>query len=130
MTFNDNSLAAECKYCGEIVYFKAETDTIPAYDQFSQNQPCHQYNIPLPIQSYGDKSKSTAAILCILLGGFGIHQFYLGNNTKGIIYLVVFIIGCMTCTLFWVTSIAALVDFVLILSMSTEDFNRKYNINN
>jgi len=34
-----------------------------------------------------DKKKSTALILCILGGLFGLHQFYVGCIGKGILYL-------------------------------------------
>ena len=33
-----------------------------------------------------DKKKSTAMILCICGGFFGLHQFYVGNIGKGILY--------------------------------------------
>ena len=34
-----------------------------------------------------DKSKTTALILCILLGGVGAHHFYVGRAGMGILYL-------------------------------------------
>ena len=34
-----------------------------------------------------DKKKGTALILCIFLGIFGIHQFYVGRIGMGILYL-------------------------------------------
>lgn len=37
-----------------------------------------------------DKSKGTALILCILLGVFGVHYFYVGRIGKGILYLCTF----------------------------------------
>lgn len=33
------------------------------------------------------KSKKTALILCICVGYLGIHQFYVGNIGKGILYM-------------------------------------------
>lgn len=43
-----------------------------------------------------DKKKGTALILCIFLGIFGAHYFYVGRFGKGILYLFtggLFIIG-------------------------------------
>ena len=43
-----------------------------------------------------DKSKTTALWCCVLGGIFGIHQFYVGNIGKGILYLFtggLFIVG-------------------------------------
>ncbi len=36
----------------------------------------------------GGKSQIVALILCIFLGGFGIHRFYLGYTGAGILYLL------------------------------------------
>ncbi len=36
------------------------------------------------------KSKLVASLLAIFLGSFGIHKFYLGDNTKGVVYLIFF----------------------------------------
>jgi TM2 domain-containing membrane protein YozV len=65
------------------------------------------------------KSKTTAAILSVFLGGIGIHQFYLNNNKKGLLYLIF----CWTS----VPAILALIDFIKLLTMSDNDFNNIYN---
>ena len=42
------------------------------------------------------KSKMAAGLLGIFLGAWGIHNFYLGNTTRGIIQIVVTLVtgGC------------------------------------
>ena len=57
----------------------------------------------------GGKSKGVALLLAFFLGGIGIHNFYLGENKKGItrILLSVFLYGA--------GSILALIDFVRML---------------
>ena len=35
------------------------------------------------------KNKTTAGLLALFLGGCGAHHFYLGNNKKGLTYLLV-----------------------------------------
>ena len=42
------------------------------------------------------KSKFTAENLCLLLGGLGLHEFYLGDTKKGIYYIIAFIICAIT----------------------------------
>ena len=37
-----------------------------------------------------DKSKKTALLLCIFLGEFGAHQYYVGKIGKGILYTCTF----------------------------------------
>ncbi len=55
------------------------------------------------------KSKWVAVLLCFFLGGFGIHDFYLGYNKYGIIKIV------LTCCTGVGGSIWALVDFIRLL---------------
>lgn len=46
------------------------------------------------IGTSGAKSKMAAGLLGIFLGGFGIHNFYLGYTTRGIIQLVLTVCSC------------------------------------
>jgi len=41
-----------------------------------------------PAAAAGGKSQVTALILCILVGGIGIHRFYLGYTWQGIVQLL------------------------------------------
>lgn len=67
------------------------------------------------------KEKTVAGILGILLGGFGVHHFYLGSMTSGVIVLVVTIITC------GIGGLIGLVEGILLLIMSDEEFNQRYN---
>jgi len=64
------------------------------------------------------KNRTTAGILAILLGGLGVHRFYLGQIGLGILYLVF----CWT----FIPSIIALVDGIIFLTKSDDEFNLKY----
>lgn len=65
------------------------------------------------------KSKVAAGVLAILLGGFGIHKFYLGKWIQGIIYLI----------FFWtyVPAIIGLIEGIIYLLSNEENFARKYD---
>ncbi len=67
------------------------------------------------------KSKTTAAILALFLGGIGIHRFYLGQAGLGIIYLLF----CWT----FIPALIAFIDFIVFLIMDENAFNSKYNKN-
>ncbi|QYK53233.1 MAG: NINE protein [Fimbriimonadaceae bacterium] len=71
------------------------------------------------------KQKIVAALLAFFLGGLGVHKFYLGKNTLGIIMLVTSIgLGILTCGIASiVVSIWAFVDFILILCDKETDVN-------
>lgn len=56
-------------------------------------------NLPLlkaqPAASSG-KNQIVALLLCFFLGMLGVHSFYLGNKTKGLIQLGMFLVGWLT----------------------------------
>ncbi len=74
----------------------------------------------------GEKSKILAAIFAFLLGGFGIHKFYLGDQKWGIIYIVLTITGFLLLVPLIVVGIMSLVDGIKLLMMSEEEFQAKY----
>ncbi|TBL77334.1 TM2 domain-containing protein [Paenibacillus thalictri] len=64
------------------------------------------------------KSRVTAGVLAILLGGFGIHKFYLGKIGIGIVYLLF----CWT----GIPSIIGLIEGILYLTKTDSEFQQKY----
>ena len=65
------------------------------------------------------KSRIVAALLAFFLGGLGIHKFYLGQTGWGVVYLLF----CWTL----IPGIAAFIEFIMLLVMSDDTFNAKYN---
>jgi TM2 domain-containing membrane protein YozV len=59
------------------------------------------------------KQKLVAALLAFFLGGLGVHRFYLGYTTIGILQILT-LGGC---------GLWALIDFILILTGSLKDSN-------
>ena len=54
-------------------------------------------NCGISLQTFGatsEKSKMAAGLLGIFLGAWGIHNFYLGNTTRGIIQILVTLVTC------------------------------------
>ena len=64
------------------------------------------------------KNKWVAFVLCWFLGWAGGHHFYLGSTTAGIICLLT----CGGC------GIIQIVEWIMLLMMSEDDFNKKYNL--
>ncbi|HJN12007.1 MAG TPA: TM2 domain-containing protein [Pirellulaceae bacterium] len=67
------------------------------------------------------KNKMVAALLAFFLGVLGVHHFYLGSVTTGLVTLAIVICTC------GVGGILPFVEFILLLVMSDEDFDAKYN---
>lgn len=60
------------------------------------------------------KNKVVAGLLGIFLGGFGVHNFYLGYTGKAVAQLLITVLSC--CMLSFVSSIWGFIEGILILS--------------
>lgn len=69
-------------------------------------------------------SKIAAGLLAIFLGAFGIHKFYLGYNTQGLILLLVTILTCFLGS--FITGIIGIIEGIIYLTKTDEEFDREY----
>lgn len=80
-----------------------------------------------PLNLSGDKNRIVAALLALVLGGIGIHKFYLGKTTAGVLMLLGGTIG-------WITFgfvpalvyLIAFIEFIIYLLKTDGDFHRDY----
>ena len=64
------------------------------YPNYPNNgQPPFQQGIQPP-EGYIQKSRIAAGLLAMLLGAYGVHSFYLGNTSRGILQLLVSALTC------------------------------------
>lgn len=75
-------------------------------------------------KSNEESKRVLAGILAILLGPFGVHKFILGYTTQGIIILALSVLTCGT-----VTSIIGLIEGIIYLTKSDEEFKYTYQVN-
>ena len=80
-----------------------------------QTSPSHATVAPVITDP---KSRSTAVLLAILLGGLGLHKFYLNSPGWGVIYLLL----CWT----FIPAIIGFLEGITYLSMSDQVFQEKY----
>ncbi len=66
------------------------------------------------------KSKVAAGVLGILLGGWGIHKFYLGYTKEGVLQIVITIVTC------GIGGLMGLIEGIIYLTKSDEEFSRIY----
>lgn len=122
-----------CPQCGKIVVSDKATGDVRCgacgcqfNAQFAQQaQPQQNYG---PYQQQrgvfdngpSGKSRGLAGLFAILLGTLGIHYFYVGKTTAGIVCLI---LGICSCGLI---NILTLIQGILMLTMTEEEFERRY----
>lgn len=126
--------ASECKFCGEklVVQQTAQQMQQPqtVYVQQPQPQIVIQQVSPQPVQqpvyttginpAWPIKNKIAAGILAILLGGIGVHHFYMGKIGFGILYLLF----CWT----GIPAILGLIEGIMYLCSNDENFQLKHHV--
>ena len=130
--------ATECEYCGEKLSVRQAAQQLqsqqpqPIYVQqpqtvyVQQQQPVNYQGMQPPVYASEAnagcpvKSKVTAGVLALLLGGFGVHKFYLGKIGMGILYLVF----CWT----YIPALVSFVEGIIYLCSSDENFSRKNHV--
>ena len=65
-----------------------------------------------------EKSRIAAGVLAILLGGIGVHKFYMGKIGMGILYLLF----CWT----GIPALIGLIEGIIYLTKSDDDFESTY----
>lgn len=97
----------------------------PGQQQYYQPQYAYQPAGPGVFDNGpSGKSRGVAGLLAILLGAFGIHYFYLGKTGAGLITLALGLVSC------GIWGILMLIQGVLMLTMTQEEFERKYVYSN
>lgn len=125
--------ASECKFCGEKLAVKQAAQEMqqsqPVYVQQPQQQPQQQVIIQQAAQpvymtginpSWPVKNKVVAGLLAILLGGIGVHKFYLGKIGMGILYL------CFCWT--GIPALLGLIEGIVYLCSNDENFQLKHHV--
>lgn len=67
-----------------------------------------------------ENRKIVTGILAIILGGLGIHYFYIGKTTAGLIAILLSFCSC------GIWPVITLIQGILILLMSDDEFKEKY----
>ena len=101
---NDN--ASYCPKCGS----KQESINVNVSNDLKKFASSDGENV-------SDRSRIVCAVLAFFLGGIGIHRFYMGKNTSGVLMLLF----CWT----GISLIIALIDFIIILCGNAKDAEGK-----
>ena len=121
-----NPGATECKYCGEKLAVQQPQQPQTVYVQQPQPQVVVQQEVPQQVYMTGInpawpvKSKVTAGILALFLGGLGAHKFYMGKIGMGILYLLF----CWT----FIPGFIACIEGIIYLCSDDESFQLKHHV--
>lgn len=99
-----------CRGCGKPIHTSAVS--CPHCGAMQHVPSAYTDNITPPA-----KSKVTAGVLALLLGGLGIHKFYTGAWGWGVVYIAL----CWT----YIPALVALVEGIRYLTLSEADFQQK-----
>jgi len=102
-----------CKDCGAVINARAEI-----CPKCGVRQAAAPSTVSLGPVTPSGRSRIAAALFAILLGGIGVHKFYLGKIGMGILYLVF----CWT----FIPAIVGFIEGIIYLTMSDEAFAAKY----
>ena len=118
----------KCPYCGaeNDVTYSEQVPPQMNQQQYGYQQQQNPYQQPQRSGNIFDegpsgKSRGLAGLLAILLGTLGVHYFYLGKTTGGIVFLLVSIFSCGV-----VTEIASLIQGIMMFTETQEEFERKW----
>lgn len=119
-----DSMAKACKFCGLEVAIQPsyQATPVPPPQYAPQYIPQYAAAAAVPqvfaLSDHTNKSKTTAGILGILLGGIGAHKFYLRKPGMGILYLLF----CWT----YVPAFVGLIEGITYLTSNEENFYKKH----
>ena len=107
-----------CKFCGAEI----DDDCVVCPACGKQVAPLKTENENLFGKTINGRNRLIAALLALFLGGIGIHHFYLGNTTYGIISIIFCWSG--------IPYIIGIVQGIMMLLETDEEFAKRINVAN
>lgn len=120
----EQASSVRCPYCGatiEVQPIQHQPTQQPPYGQpqYAYGQPTGT-DIGVFDSGPSGKSRGVAGLLAILLGGLGVHYFYCGKAGGGLLCILLTICTC------GVWSILTLIQGIMMMTMRSDEFERKY----
>lgn len=116
----------KCPYCGAETNVSYSEQEGPNYqEQWRQygNQASAVMDDVFGAGPSG-KSRGVAGLLAILMGWCGLHYFYIGKTSAGVLFLLIAILSCGV--LATVTTILSIIQGVLFFTSTQQEFEQKW----
>lgn len=119
--------AFKCAFCGTVF----QVSPTPAPTENTHEEKPIVVNVQMPQENYQSvpqniKSKTTAGLLALFLGGLGLQWFYLGKTARGLIYLLLGLFFCWTVAVPVIIAFICIIEAIKFFSMNQQEFNDKY----
>jgi TM2 domain-containing membrane protein YozV len=101
-----------CHACGRSIDARAEICPLCGVRQPMAYAPALGANSP------SGRNRVAAALFALLLGGLGVHKFYLGKVGQGVLYLIF----CWT----FIPAIVGFIEGIIYLTKSDQEFAAEY----
>ena len=111
--------SVRCPYCGNT--FQTAYGSQP----YGQQVPPAGSGNDIFTPGRSGKSRGVAGLLAIFLGYLGVHYFYLGKTTPGLVFLLVSLLSCGTVAV--IPAILSIIHGIIMLAGTQADFDRKYD---
>ncbi|MDE7025230.1 MAG: TM2 domain-containing protein [Paramuribaculum sp.] len=108
--------AIKCRYCGSVLCGQQTSEYNRAYNAFECNDAF--------AEGPEGKSRGVTALLAILLGSIGVHYFYMGKTTAGIVFLLITLFTCGFGGA--VVGVIGLIQGIMMFGMTNQDWRAKY----
>ena len=79
-------------------------------------------DVEIPNKEEFISKKTTAGICGILIGGFGVHRFILGDSKGGIIRILIMVFTC------GIGGLIGLIEGIIMLTKSDDEFYQQYGV--
>lgn len=114
--------AKKCRHCQEWINRECESCGTPLKGDWAARGRCAECQDRTSSRAVehviSDKSRGLAVVLALVLGGLGIHKFYLGRIGWGVVYFLL----CWT----FIPAFVAVIEAIILALMTPEEFTQKY----
>lgn len=112
----------KCPYCGAETNVSYSDQSQSQWQQFS-NEAASAVDSVFNNGPSG-KSRGIAGLLAILMGWCGLHYFYIGKTSAGVLFLLIAILSCGI--LATITTIVSIIQGVLFFTSTQQEFEARW----